>query len=140
MSFSGKGEIGALLRALDAHSGRYAVQCALRLAPLVFVRAGELAGAEWSEIDLEKAEWRIPAARMKMKQVHIVPLSRQTLAILRELHDFSGGERHVFPGWSKNDPHMHKGTLVVALRRMGYTREQMTFHGFRSMASTLLNE
>ena len=133
-------EIGALLRALDTHSGRYAVQCALRLAPLVFVRAGELAGAEWPEIDLDKAEWRIPAARMKMRQVHIVPLSRQALAILRELHEFSGGGQYVFPGWSKNDPHMHKGTLVVAIRRMGYTKEQMTFHGFRSIASTLLNE
>lgn len=116
------------------------MQCALRLAPLVFVRAGELAGAEWSEIDFEKAEWRIPAARMKMRQVHIVPLSSQALAVLRELHEFSGSGRYVFPSWSKIEPHMHKGTLVVALRRMGYTREQMTFHGFRSMASTLLNE
>ncbi len=132
--------VGKLLRDLEAHKGRFSVQCALRLGPLVFVRANELTGAEWPEIDLDKAEWRIPASRMKMKQVHIVPLSRQALAIFRELHAFSGHDRYVFPGWSKKDPHMHKGTLVIALRRMGYIKEDMSFHSFRSLASTLLNE
>ena len=131
--------IGTLLRALDSYTGRFPVCCALRLGPLVFVRSKELAEAEWSEFDLEKAEWRIPAARMKMKQTHIVPLSRQALAILHELHAFSGQERFVFPGHSQ-EPHINKATLVTALRRMGYGKDQMSFHSFRSMASTLLNE
>ena len=132
--------VGAFLNALEGYRGTFPVQCALRLAPLVFVRASELAQAEWSEFDLKAAEWRIPAAKMKMRQVHIVPLSRQALTIINDLKAFSGQGRFLFPGRKKADPRMNGDTLVSALRRMGYSKEEMTFHGFRSMASTLLNE
>lgn len=132
--------VGKLLNTLDNYIGTYAVGCALRLGPLLFVRARELAWAEWSEFDLDGAEWRIPAARMKMKQVHIVPLSRQAVAILRELHAFSGKGRFLFPGQNEKEPRINSCTLVLGLHRMGYGKGTMTFHGFRSMASTLLNE
>jgi integrase len=133
-------EVGALLRAIEAYSGGIVVACALRLASLVFVRPGELRRAEWAEFNLENAEWRIPAERMKMRQVHIVPLSRQAIAILRELHPFTGGGRFLFPSPRGDDRPLSDVALLAALRRMGYSKEQMTVHGFRSMASTLLNE
>jgi integrase len=132
--------VGALLRAIDAYNGGIVVTSALRLAPLVFVRPGELRQAEWAEFDLEGAEWRIPAAKMKMRQVHIVPLARQTLAILHELQPFTGGRRFLFPSSRGDDRPISDVALLAALRRMGYTKEQMCVHGFRSMASTLLNE
>ena len=131
---------GRLLCAIEDCTGTYLMRCAMRLAPLVFVRANELAGAEWADFDLEAAEWRIPAGKMKMRQMHIVPLSRQAIAILRELHAFSGQGRYVFPGRRNSERGMHGISFVYALRRMGYSKEEMTFHGFRSTASTLLHE
>ena len=133
-------EIGKLLRAIDAYSGGLIVRCALRIAPMVFVRPGELRRAEWSEIDFDKAEWVIPGPRMKMKEKHIVPLSRQALEILRELHPLTGGSRYIFPSPRTFDRPMSDNAILAALRSMGYTGDMMTGHGFRSMASTLLNE
>ena len=132
--------IGRLLCALDTYPGTYQARAALKLAPFLFVRSGELARAEWSEFDFEAAEWRIPATKMKMKQLHIVPLSRQVLDILNELRGFSGHGQFLFPGRTKGKTFMNSDILVTALRRLGYSKDEMTFHGFRSMASTLLNE
>lgn len=132
--------IGELLRAIEGYQGDYATRYALKLAPLVFTRPGELRGAEWSEIDLEAAEWRIPAERMKMKAVHIVPLASQSVEILRELHAISGARRFVFPSVRSPRRCMSENTITAALRRLGYSGKEMTGHGFRSMASTRLNE
>jgi len=140
--------IGALLRAIDAYEGFFATKCALRLAPLVFVRPGELRKAQWPEIDFEKAEWRVPAERMKMREQHIVPLSCQAVEILRELEPLTNrgipakpaAPRYVFPGARSHLRPMSENAILAALRRMGYTKEEMTGHGFRSMASTLLHE
>ena len=132
--------VGELLRAIEGYSGSFVTKCAVRLAPLVFVRPGELRRAEWVEINLDMAEWRIPAARMKMRVPHIVPLSTQALAILKELQPATGGGNFVFPSVRTVKRPMSENTVNAALRRLGYTREQMTGHGFRSMASTLLNE
>ena len=132
--------VGELLRAIAGYSGSYITRGALQLAPLVFVRPGELRKAEWSEFDLDQAEWRIPGHKMKMKAVHIVPLSSQAISILRELHPLTGIGRYVFPGARGNDRHMSENTINAGLRRLGYAVGDMTGHGFRSMASTLLNE
>lgn len=132
--------IGALLRDLSGYQGTFVTRCALRLAPLTFVRPGELRKAEWSEIDLDKAEWRIPAERMKMEAVHIIPLSTQAVGILHEIQPLTGSGRYVFPGVRSASRPMSDNTVLQALRVMGYTKEQMTGHGFRHMASTLLNE
>ena len=140
--------IGALLRAIDAYEGYFVTKCALRLAPLVFVRPGELRKARWPEIDLEKAEWRIPGERMKMREQHIVPLSVQAVDILRELEPLTNrgitakpdAPRYVFPGGRSRERPMSENAILAALRRMGYPKEEMTGHGFRSMASTLLHE
>lgn len=132
--------IGALLRTIDGYQGSFVTQCALRLAPLVFVRPGELRRAEWSEFDLDAAEWRIPAERMKMRDPHIVPLSEQAVSILLDLQPLTGDGRYVFPGARTNGRPMSENTVNAALRRLGYGKEEMTGHGFRSMASTLLNE
>lgn len=133
-------EIGALLRAIDDYEGFYSVRYALRLAPLVFLRPGELRLAEWSEIDLDAAEWTVPAARMKLREPHLVPLSRQAVAILRDLHAVTGGGRYVFPGGRTHLQPLSNNALLAALRRMGYSKEQMTPHGFRAMARTVLDE
>jgi integrase len=132
--------VGALLRAIQTYNGSFITKCALRLAPLVFVRPGELRMAEWSEFDLDKAEWRIPAVRMKMRTPHIVPLSRQVAQVIEELKPLTGDCRLLFPGVLSKERPMSDNTVNAALRRLGYTREEMTGHGFRSMASTLLNE
>jgi len=132
--------VGGLLRAIDGFTGAYATRCALRLAALVFVRPGELRHAEWTEFDFEKAEWRIPAGKMKMKEQHIVPLSVQAIAILRELQPLTGSGRYVFPSERSGARPMSENTVNAALRRLGYTKHEMTGHGFRSMASTLLHE
>jgi len=132
--------IGALLRDIDAYPGNLIVRAALRMAPYVFVRPGELRKAEWAEFNLEAAEWRIPAARMKMKEVHIVPLSWQVLTILEDLQQYTGHGRYLFPSMRANSAPISDVTLLAALRRMGYDKDAMTVHGFRSMASTLLNE
>jgi integrase len=133
-------EIGELLRAIEAYRGSPVTRCALKLAPLTFVRPGELRHAEWAEIDMEAAEWRLPAERMKMREKHIVPLSRQALDVLRELHPVTGAGRYVFPGGRTVARPMSENAVLAALRRMGYERGEMTGHGFRSMASTILHE
>jgi integrase len=133
--------VGELLRAIHGYQGHGVVAAlALKLAPLVFVRPGELRAAEWSEFDLDGAEWRIPAAKMKMGEQHIVPLSRQAVAILREVHPLTGRGRYVFPSLVTRDRPMSENTINAALRRLGYDGNEHTGHGFRSMASTLLNE
>ena len=132
--------IGALLRDIDGYQGTFVGRCAMRLAPLVFVRPGELRKAEWLEIDWDKAEWRIPAERMKARVLHIVPLSTQAVEILRELHPLTGAGRYVFPSLRTGERPMSENTINAGLHRLGYCGDQMTGHGFRSMASTLLNE
>lgn len=130
---------GQLLRAIGDYSGQPTTRLALQLAPHVFVRPGELRKAEWSEIDFEATVWRIPAGRMKMRREHVVPLSAQAVAILKEAQTLTGGGRFVFPSqWAAAKP-MSENTVNGALRRLGYSGE-MTSHGFRAMASTLLNE
>ncbi len=133
-------KIGELLRAIDGFTGSFITKCAMQLAPLVFVRPGELRSAEWAEIDLEGAEWRIPGAKMKMRDQHIVPLSGQAVEILKAIQPLTGGGRYVFPGMRSHDRPMSENTVNAALRRLGYEKDEMTGHGFRSMASTLLHE
>ena len=133
-------EIGALLRIIDDYQGSTVTRCALQLAALVFVRPGELRHGEWTEIQLDLAEWRMPAAKMKMKRDHIVPLSMQAIKILEEIQPLTGSGRYVFPSLRASTRPMSENTINGALRRLGYTKEEMTGHGFRSMASTLLNE
>ncbi len=133
-------QLGALMRAIDDYEGDVAVRAAIRVAPRVFVRPGELRAAAWTEIDLEAAEWRIPAARMKMRQEHIVPLSTQVVIILRELHEVTGRSAYVFPSVRSRLRPLSENTLNAALRRMGYTKDQATAHGFRTTATTRLNE
>jgi integrase len=141
-------EVGALLRSIDEYKGTHVVRCAFKLAPLVFVRPGELRAAEWSEFDLEAGQWVIPAARMKLgksakadaNRSHIVPLSRQALEILRDIRSLTAGGRYVFPGARSDGKPMSENAITAALRRMGYDGDTMTWHGFRSIASTMLNE
>ncbi len=133
-------EAGVLLRAIDAYSGYPVTHAALRLAPHVFVRPGELRHAEWTEFDLTKNVWTIPAEKTKMRVAHRVPLTRQVLAILDELREISGNRRYLFPAQGKRDRPMCENTINLALRRMGFDSKTMTAHGFRAMASTLLNE
>lgn len=132
--------VGALMRAVHGYQGHNVTRCALKLAPLTFVRPGELRRAEWAEIDLEKAEWRIPSEKMKSRVPHVVPLSRQAVDVLRELQPLTGTGRYLFPGLRSAARPMSENTVNGALRRLGYGREEMTGHGFRSMASTILNE
>jgi integrase len=132
--------IGALLRAIDGYDGLLVTKLALRLAPLVFVRPGELRKAEWAEFDLDASEWRISAPKTKMRRPHRVPLSRQALAIISDLQGISGSGRWLFPSVRSTSRPMSENTLNGALRRLGYGSDQMTTHGFRSMASTRLNE
>jgi integrase len=131
---------GELLRANDGYQGSFVVKCALRFLPLVFVRPGELRHAEWSEIDFENAEWNIPAGKMKMREPHLVPLSKQAIEILMELKELTGASRYVFPSGRSFDRPMSDNALVAALRRMGFEKSEMTAHGFRAMARTLLDE
>lgn len=132
--------IGELLRAIDGYEGMGITALALRLAPHVFVRPGELRHAEWGEIDLDAGLWSIPAEKMKMREPHRVPLSRQSVAILREVRDVTGPNGYVFPSVRTRARPMSECTVNAALRRMGFGKDEMTGHGFRSMASTLLNE
>jgi len=131
---------GALLRAIDGYDGSFIVKCAMRLAPLVFVRPGELRHAEWAEIDFDRAEWNIPAEKMKMKESHLVPLSKQAMDILRELEPLTAAGRYVFPGGRSVARPLSNNAINAALRRMGFSKEEMTAHGFRAMARTLLDE
>lgn len=132
--------IGALLRAIDGYCGQPVTHAALKLAPLVFVRPGELRQAEWSEINFDAAEWRIPGERMKMGELHIVPLAPQALRLLRGIQQLTGRGRYVFPSLRTGDRPMSENTINAALRRLGYATDEMTGHGFRAMASTCLNE
>ncbi len=132
--------IGELLRAIDGFSGQFSTLCALKLAPLVFVRPGELRKAAWAEFDLDGSVWRIPGERMKMKAAHIVPLSAQAVAILSELQPLTGAGHYVFPSVRTARRPMSENTVNAALRRLGYGTDEMTGHGFRSMAATRLNE
>jgi integrase len=133
-------KIGQLLRDIDGFNGQPVTHAALKLAPLVFVRPGELRGAEWPEFDLDGAMWRIPGARMKMKVDHLVPLSAQAVAVLRELFTLTGHGRYVFPSMRGASRHMSENTVNIALRSLGYDGDTMTGHGFRAMASSRLNE
>jgi integrase len=133
-------EVAPLLRAIDDYKGSFAVKCALQLAPLVFVRPGELRQAEWAEIDIDAAEWNIPAERMKMKVAHLVPLSTQAVGILRELQALTGNSRYLFPCHRSFARPMSNNAINAALRRMGFEKDEMTGHGFRAMARTILDE
>ena len=133
-------KLGDLLRALHAYRGGFVVASALKLAPLLFVRPGELRDAEWSEIDLDAATWCIPAHKMKMRASHIVPLSSQAVAILRELQALTGRGQYVFPSPRTSGRPMSENAVTAALRALGYDGDTMTAHGFRSTASTLLHE
>lgn len=132
-------ELPLFLKNLKAYDGGLQTKLALQFLILTFVRTTELRGAEWQEIDWEKAEWRIPAERMKMKELHIVPLARQTLAVLKELKAITGFRQHIFPNEQKPGTFMSENTMLFALYRMGY-HSRVTAHGFRSTASTILNE
>jgi integrase len=133
-------KVGALLRAIDGYQSQSMTNWALKLAPHVFVRPGELRTAQWEEFDLEARVWTIPAEKMKMRKAHHVPLSRQSLAILKEIRLITGPWSYLFPSLSSRKRPMSDNTLNSALRRMGYASNEMTAHGFRAMASTLLNE
>lgn len=139
-SITDPAEVGKLLRTIENYEGHYVTKCALQLAPLFFVRPGELRHAEWSEFDIENAEWRIPAKKMKMREQHLVPLSTQAITVLQELHAYTGDGKYVFPSRTSSKKPMSENTILAALRRMDYESDKMTGHGFRSMASTLLNE
>ena len=132
--------VGQLLRAIDGYEGQAATLLALRLSPLVFVRPGELRRAEWTEIALKAAVWRIPAAKMKGRVEHALPLSSQAVAILEQAKVVSGHTRFVFPSIRSPKSPMSENTVNAALRRLGFSGDEMTAHGFRAMASTLLNE
>ena len=132
--------IGELMRAIAGYRGDVSSEFALKLLPLTFVRPGELRLAEWPEFNLKAAEWRIPAARMKMRELHVVPLSSQVLALLKDLHVLTGSGRLVFPSIRSRDRPISDNTLNAALRRLGFPGDEMVAHGFRSMASTCLNE
>jgi integrase len=130
--------VAELLRAMDGYEGTLTVRCALRLAPLVFVRPGELRKAEWADIDLDAAEWRYTVT--KTQTPHIVPLSRQAVQILRELHPLTGGGKFVFPSARSNGRPMSDNAILAAMRRMGIGKDEMSGHGFRAVARTILDE
>ena len=131
-------DVAKLLRTLDGYQGTFPVACALRLAPLVFVRPGELRKAEWADIDLEAAEWRYTVT--KTDTGHVVPLATQAVAILRELHALTGSGRFVFPGARTNGRPMSDNAVLAAMRRMGIAKDETSGHGFRAMARTILDE
>ena len=133
-------EVGGLLRAIEGYTGHEITSIGLRLSPHLFVRPGELRRAEWSEIDTRAALWSLSAEKMKMRRPHRVPLSRQVLDILEELRALTGDGRFLFPSFRSAKQCMSENTINAALRRLGYSQEEMTAHGFRAMAATLLNE
>ena len=143
-------QVGALLRAIDGYRGGFPTVCALKLAPLFFLRPGELRQAEWAEFDLDQAEWNVPVERLKLRttekirrkgEFHLVPLSRQAVSILQDLHALTGSGRYVFPSTRTATRPMSNNTVNAALRRLGYdTKTEMTGHGFRAMARTILDE
>ncbi|VVD29945.1 tyrosine-type recombinase/integrase [Paraburkholderia dioscoreae] len=132
-------KVGEMLRAFDGFNGTFPVLCALKLAPMLFVRPGELRQAEWTEFDLDKAEWRYHVSKTRTE--HLVPLSTQAVAILRSLHSLTGSGQYVFPGARDRKRPMSEAAINAALRRLGYdTRTEITGHGFRAMARTILHE
>jgi len=133
-------KVGQLLRAIDDYEGSGITKLALQIAPHVFVRPGELRHAEWREVDLDGALWIIPAGKMKMRKAHHVPLSRQAVELFREAHSATGPKGYVFPSVRTRARPMSENTINAGLRRLGYATDEMTAHGFRAMASTLLNE
>jgi len=133
-------KVGELLRAIDGYQGGFVVKCALQIASLVFVRPGELRHMEWSELDFENAQWNIPAGKMKMKEPHLVPLSQQAMEILKDVKKLTGTSRYVFPSGRSFDRAMSENAILAALRRMGYDKDEMSGHGFRAMARTILDE
>ena len=130
--------MGEILRAIDGYEGTLIVRCALHLAPLVFVRPGELRHAEWAHINLDKAEWRYTVT--KTDTPHIVPLSHQAVTILQELQPFTGKGRYVFPSARSAVRPMSDNAVLAAMRNLGIRKEDMTGHGFRAMARTILDE
>jgi integrase len=132
--------LGHLLRSIESYGGRPSTILALRISPHIFQRPGEIRKAEWSEIDLERAVWAIPAKRMKERQAHHVPLSKQALNILAEARELSGGGRYVFPAMGSGRMPLSENTINQALRRLGFSGDVMTAHGFRTTATSLLNE
>lgn len=132
--------VGELLRAIAGYEGHGLTKLAIQIAPHVFVRPGELRHAEWEEIDLEAGLWVIPMQKMKMRKPHHVPLSRQAASLFREVYQATGPTGYVFPSIRSRSRPMSENTLNAALRRLGYASDEMTAHGFRAMASTLLNE
>lgn len=133
-------EIANLLRVMDDYSGSFISKCALQLSVLTFCRPGEIRHAEWNEIDMATRQWRIPASKMKMRQQHIVPLANQTIELLNILRPITGKGKYLFPSQNSFDRPMSENTINAAIRRMGYSKNEMTAHGFRSLASTRLNE
>ncbi|NIJ09527.1 integrase [Sphingomonas vulcanisoli] len=133
-------EAGQLIRAIEAYSGCEITSYALKLSAHLFVRPGELRRAEWREFDVDACVWMIPAEKMKKRRPHQVPLSRQVMELLDNLHDLTGHDRYVFPCLGKQNVPMSENTVNQAIRRLGYGRDEMTAHGFRAMAATLLNE
>lgn len=132
--------VGALLRAIDGFDGQPLTRIALKLTPHVFVRPGELRRAEWTEFDLDAATWTIPASKMKMRAPHVVPLSVQAIELLRSANELNAGQKYIFSSLYPGNRPMSENTINAALRRIGYSGDEMTAHGFRAMASTLLNE
>ena len=132
--------VGALLRSIDAYSGHLVTRIAMQVSPHVMARPGELRQADWQEFDLGKAVWKIPPERMKMRRPHAVPLSRQVVALLSELYELTGPEGYVFPAFHTSRRPLSENTVNQAFRRMGYAVGEITAHGLRTTASTLLNE
>jgi len=133
-------KLGELLRAIDGFDCYPITRLALKIAPHIFVRPGEMRHGEWSEVDLDKAIWTIPAGKMKARRTHAVPLSRQVVELFKELKDVSGGKGYMFPAFHTRLRPMSENTMNAAFRRMGFNKDEMTAHGFRSTASTMLNE
>jgi integrase len=132
--------VGELLRAIDAYSGHLITRIAMRIAPHVMTRPGELRLAQWPEVDLKNAVWRIPAERMKMRRPHVVPLSKQVVVSLIELEALTGPDSFIFPAFHTSRRPLSENTINQAFRRMGYAVGEVTAHGLRTTASTLLNE
>ena len=133
-------EIGLLLRCIDEYKGFFSVSYALKIMPYVFLRSNELRRAEWSEIDFEKAIWTVPAKRMKKRKEHVVPLSKQVIGYLSELRNIGHNSNFIFPSTKTRSETITGESLLMAMRRMGYSNDEMCIHGFRSLASTRLNE
>lgn len=139
-AFTTKEEAGALMGVIKGYNGFFVTKCALLMTAYTFTRQGELRHAEWSEVDLSERQWIIPAHKMKMKREHIVPLSNQVMELLLELRKVSGQGKYLFPSLRTDEKPISENTCNGALRRMGFTKEEMTAHGFRAMASSILNE